>query len=444
MYEVLGFGMRHGRLLYQGVWDNKPPLLYVMYALLDGNQPYVKFFSFAVGLVAIWIFYALAKRLLENKKSIFLATGIFTLFLGLPFLEGNIANAENFMILPAVASAFLVVTTIQEKKQTRMYLFSAGLLLGISFLIKVVAVFDFASFFLIFGFIFFAWNKKVLQKLFLDLLTFSIAFFIPLAITIGFFVYKGMLQTFIQSAFLSNVGYVNYSNQFIIPQGLLILKLTIVAIILITVFLKRKSLSLLQLVIYIWLPFSLYNALFSGRPWTHYMLVLLGSLALLIATLLERKLRIIHAIFLLIVILLLAKNFWFYGKIIGYYQNFTQFALGQKTVMAYQSFFDKGVPRDYAIADFLNQNVKPNQKVFLWTNSAQLYYLINRLPLGRYTVAYHITANAATLRETAQAIKQNQPDFIVVLPNASTFPFATSQYKLRLEINGGLIYEKVF
>src|SRR5579872_1198520 len=451
VYEILGYGIRHGRLLYEGVWDNKPPLLYLIYALFDGNQPYVKFASFIAGLAAVWIFYFLAKRLFERRSSIFVATGIFTLLLGLPFLEGNIANAENFMILPAVASSLLVVKAIQEKKSTILYLALAGFLLGVSFLIKVVAVFDFASFFLIFGFVFFAFNWKAIQKLFAELLTFSVAFFIPLFITIGFFAYKGILKTFIQSAFLSNVGYVNYANQLFIPftkiavpQGFLLIKLVILLLVVGIVFWKRKSLSLLQIIIFVWLPFSIFNAFFSGRPWTHYMLVLVGSLALLIGVLLQRRLRILNALFLIIVVGLLATNFWFYGKIIGYYENFAQYELGQKTTNEYQSFFDSGVPRDYAIADFLKKSIKPNQKVFLWTNSAQLYYLIQRLPLGRYTVAYHITASPATLNETAQVLKNNQPDFVVLLPNASSFPFAMVDYRLRVDIDGGLIYEKLF
>src|SRR5260370_36030421 len=63
VYEVLGFGMRHGRLLYQGIWDNKPPLLYLTYALVDGNQPMIRFLSFLVGVGAIFCLFFLAKKL---------------------------------------------------------------------------------------------------------------------------------------------------------------------------------------------------------------------------------------------------------------------------------------------------------------------------------------------------------------------------------------------
>lgn len=444
VYEVLGFGMRHGRLLYQGVWDNKPPLLYIIYALFDGNQPYVRFFSFLVGLLAVYLFFLLSKLLFEKKKTFYVATGLFALLLGLPLLEGNIANAENFMILPAVASVYFIVKTIKNKQFSLLSLFLSGLLLGISFLIKVVAVFDFASIFLLLGFVAFALNKKTIGKLIAQWLLMVVGFLLPLIMTVGFFAYKGILKTFIQSAFLSNVGYVGYGNQFIIPQGFLILKLLFLVIIFSVVFFKRKSLSLTQLLLYVWLPFSVFNAFFSQRPYTHYMLVLIAPLMLFVGLLFEKKLRILHGVVVIAVVILLATNFWFYGKVIWYYQNFTQLLTNQKTVAQYQSFFDKGVPRDYAVADFLRANLQPNQTAFLWTNSAQIYYLTHLLPPGRFTVAYHIVLNPDTLSETALALSNEKPHFIVILPNASNFPFKMRDYHFRLNIGDAAIYERIF
>ena len=443
IYEVLGFGMRHGRLLYQGVWDNKPPLLYLIYALFDGNQTYVRLFSFFVGLIAIYFFFALSRSLFEKQKSQFIATGVFTILLGLPLLEGNIANAENFMILPAVLAMYTAVKTVKNKQYSLFALFSAGLLLGLSFLIKVVAVFDFATLFLFVLFVQFTLNKTI-KKLFIELLFASIGFFIPLLATVGFFASKGILKIFIQSAFLSNVGYVNYGNEFIIPQGFLILKLLILCILFAVIFIKRKSLSLTHIFLYLWLPFSVFNAFFSQRPYTHYMLVAIAAISLFLGFLLEKRLRLFHSAIAILVVFLFATNFWFYVKTPLYYTNFIQFLLGQKTITQYQSFFDKGVPRDYAVADFLRQSILSNKKIFLWTNSAQIYYLIHRLPLGRYTVAYHMTLSPAALKETSQVVAANDPDIIVVLPNASTIPFSLHDYRLRVSIQDAQIYERLF
>ena len=442
VYEVLGFAVRHGRLLYQGIWDNKPPLLYLIYALFDGNQSYVRIFSCIVGLLSIYILFALSKLLFQNKKSVYISTAFFTIFLGLPLIEGNIANAENFMVLPILAGVYLLIRTIQEKKYRFLTVYSAGLFLGISFLIKVGGIFDLGTMLCLLGFVLFSWKIKAILQIVKQVLILSFGFLTPFLIILGFFATKGILKIFIQSAFASNVSYVSYGNQFLIPQGFLILKLLLLFAVILLVFVKKNSLSLAQLLIYLWIAFSLFNAFFSQRPYTHYMLTLLSSIALLIGLLFEKK-WILHFLLFIGIFFLLFKNFWFYGKTTAYYENFLQFLTSSTTISAYQSFFDKGVPRDYAIADFLKSNVHRNQSVFLWTNSAQIYYLVNRLPLGRYTVAYHMTANTATLQETAAVLRLTRPDFIVILPNAPDFPFSMTDYRLRVTIGDGLVYEKI-
>ena len=450
VYEVLGFAMRHGRMLYQGIWDNKPPLLYIIYAIFDGNQPYVKFFSFFVGLGAIYFFFALGKLLFQNNKAVFFSTGFFALILGIPLVEGNIANAENFMVLPSVAAMYLTIKTIKQKDYSLKIIFAAGLLLGISFLIKVVAVFDMATLFLLVGFLLFAWNKKSLKQLLIILGTFSFACVLPLLATLAFFASHGLLMTFIRSAFLSNIGYVNYANQFVVPftkfvvpQGFLLLRLVLLFIIVIFLFVKRKSISLTNMFIFLWVPFSLFSALFSGRPYTHYMLVLLGAASLLVGLLFDKKIRLISLGVLFVTFFILGKTFTFYNKTFSYYGNFIRFVTNQERVATYQSFFDAGVPTDYDVAQYLLQNVKSDQKIFLWTNSAQMYYLIHRLPLTRYTVAYHMMMTSQTFNETALALEEQKPRFIVILPNAPTFPFLMKDYVLKVAIRNALIYERV-
>src|SRR5258708_35158955 len=114
-------------------------------------------------------------------------TTLFALLLGTPLIEGNIANAENFMIPLILASALLILNTAdkQTKKHSLSYLilntkyfilFTSGLLLGLAFLFKVVSVFDLGAFtfFLLFT------RYKDLKHLFSQIIT-----IIPLYV--GFF-----------------------------------------------------------------------------------------------------------------------------------------------------------------------------------------------------------------------------------------------------------------
>src|SRR5258708_5448330 len=57
IYEVIGFALNKGRGLYTGIWDNKPPFLYLLYALFNGNQPIVRIASCMVGILSVIVFY---------------------------------------------------------------------------------------------------------------------------------------------------------------------------------------------------------------------------------------------------------------------------------------------------------------------------------------------------------------------------------------------------
>src|SRR5581483_2896385 len=452
IYQVLGLAMRHGRLLYQGIWDNKPPLLYILYAIFNSDQFTVRFVSLFFGLFSVFAFFKLAKLLFfknveptkKEREVVFISTAVYAFLFGIPLIEGNIANAENFMLLPIIAAAFLVYQRNQEQKKLSYFLgfFLPGLLLGLAFLFKIVALFDFAAF-ASFIFIVHFQTKKI--KEIIEILTpYVVGFGTPIVLTALFFLSKGALGDFIHASFAQNVGYVGYGNTFIIPQGLLILKLLMLGGSLLFLLNKRKQLETHTLFCLVWLFFSLFNAFFSQRPYTHYVLVVLPSLCLLLGLLMmgEKYKKFILVIYALTIILLL-KNFTYFGKTVFYYQNFVSFITGHKSVVDYQAFFDKNTPRDYEIADFLRNHLAPTDTVFLWSNSAQIYKLVNRIPPGKYAAAYHITATKDTLLETAKALQKNPPTFIVI-DQRILYPFALLGYKQRMTIDETSVYERSF
>jgi len=448
IYEVIGLGLRNGRLLYQGIADNKPPLLYLVYALFSGDQAPVKFLSMLAGMGAIVIFYLLARKLFTEQKIAFITTGIFAFLFGIPLLEGNIANSENFMILPITLAGYLIIRTISRHSFEKPYqkealaFTYAGLLLGIAFLFKIVAVFDLAAFALFSFFILYKKHSNVFIAVF-KITPLAIGFIVPFLITVGYFAMHGILGEFFHFAFNSNVGYVNYGNQFIIPQGLLIVKLLLLGVFCLWVFFKREKFSVSSLFILLWLAFSLFNAFFSQRPYTHYLLVLLTSLILFIGLILqEKKWQKQLTILFLVLLFILAINFDFYTKTLGYYANFVAFMSGTKSATAYRTFFDAGTARDYDIAMFFEKNKKPGETLYIWGDNGQLYKLINQLPPGRFIVAYHAAATASTLKETRDAVLAHPPRFIVVLPNKPPLPFSLANYSEIVILQGAVIYAK--
>lgn len=453
VYQALSLAIRNGRLLYLGIWDNKPPILYLVYAFLGSDQFWIKLASLAFGLFAVILFFYLSKKLFQSEKTSLITTSIFGLLLGLPILEGNIANAENFMLLPTIASAFILVNlkeSINKKSQQKniLLIFLSGVLLGVSFLFKIVAIFDFGAFFLFLFFI----DKSLLDHLkkrryqtyeVKKLFSYVSGFLILPFLTAAFFFFKGAFSQFISATFFSNIGYVSFGNNLIIPQGLLILKLFLLLSFSELLFLKRKLLGTASVFALLWFSFSLFNAFFSQRPYTHYLLVLLPSFSILVGLLFGKNLQKAYFIFLFLSLILIFKNFSFYTKVLPYYTNFISFVTNNKSFSEYQRFFDQITPVDYELASFIKANTNSSDYIFIWGNNAQLYNLTNRLPPGRYTVAYHIMGSKNGILETTKDLLLKKPKLIIIMPYMNYFPFQLLGYQHRLIIDQAYIYERI-
>lgn len=470
IYQVMGMAIAKSRLLYVQIWDNKPPLLYITYALFNGDQFWVKLFSLKVGIITTLAFYFMAKLLFKQFKPTIIATTLFVLLFATPLLEGNIANAENFMLLPVITAGILIYFYTENSKplilnSKFLTLTMAGILLGIAFLFKIVALFDFAAFSV---YLFIAsyqstnltkLRKNSSYKMTLSLLYTAIIDFIkldfaplllgfltPLAITIFYFLSQNAFQNFIQATFFSNVGYVGYGNKFIIPQGLLIIKLALLAAALLAIFLKRKTLTNPIILILVWLSFSLFSTYFSNRPYTHYALLAISCVCLLTGLIYSVN-NTNQKKFLLIVlagtILLLNNTFRpNVKKTLSYYSNAYLFLTGHKNVDSYQSFFDHKTPRDYALANFIKTHTTPAENVFIWGDSAQIYALSGKIPPGKYTVAYHITQYKNGISETQNAINLTKPKYVILLPESKSIPFSLPSYSIKFVLKDATVYER--
>ena len=452
IYQTLGLGIDNGRLLYRDIFDNKPPILYLLYGLLNSDQFLLRFVSLFFGLISVLTFFALCKRILKNKNASFIATFIFALLFDLPIVEGNIANAENFMLFFNILAGLLVLKSTDTDISTtkNKLLFLAGLLISISFLFKIVGVFDFAAFFIFLFFINFSKNFKDIFRLeniyrqLRKLMPLIIAFVIPITFVTVYFILNDSFSYFLKAAFSNNIGYVGYGNTFIIPQGLLLIKLLILFTGLLFVFIKRESLGKERIFVYIWFFFSLFNAFFSQRPYTHYVLVVVPSFCLMLGLImLKNKYLKTDLLIFVISTFFLLTQFSYYAKTVFYYQNFVQFIAGQKNAYDYQRFFDGNTPNDYEIAGYVNNRLGKNDNLFIWGNNAQVYKLTDKLPPGRYTVAYHITNYEDGYKNTQEGLNKNNPKFIIIMPNVSSYPFSLLNYAPKININGISIYERL-
>lgn len=442
VYQAVGMLINNGASLYSGAWENKPPLLLLIYAFFNSDQFLIKTASLISGLISVWFFYFIAKKLFpKSQKGVILSTFIFTFLFGTNILEGNIANAENFMLLPIMITAYLIVSSEFTKKlwAFRIYLF-AGLLLSVAFLTKVVAIFDFLAFGL---FIFINADENLKDKFHKKITPFILGFIILPVLTAGYFLATNNFMDFMNAFILRNIGYVGAENELLIPQGLLILKFFILLVFLFFLYYKRKKISKSVLFVFIWFSFSIFNAYFSQRPYTHYLLVLLPSFSLMIGAVSEKKERFLTLLILLFTIIFISKTFIIKTKkIIPYYLNLISFCMDKKSVDDYRAFFDKRTTKDYLLANYIKSTTDKNDKVFIWGNNAQVYKLTDKTPIFRYTVAYHAINFPNGILEMKNAIDNIKPKYIVIMPDVPAFPLALSDYEERGNIENIIIYEK--
>lgn len=442
IYQTIGQALSRGALLYRDIWDNKPPLLYLVYSFFDGEQFLVRLFSLIVGILTIVVFYLLAQEVLKRPKITLVATALFALLTSLPLLEGNIANAENFMLFPIILAFYLTLKNFPKIKNASI--FTSGALLGLAFLFKIVAVFDLGALLLFIAFRF--WRQKyTLAKSSIMTL---VGFALPIAVAVLFFLWQGILGDFLSAAFSQNVSYVSWGNKLFVAQGVLISKLFLLALFCFFIFLKNKSLEKEQVLVFLWWGFSLFNAFFAARPWIHYLLVLTPSFALLFGLFWQKpRLRVYTLSLVALTIYLALTQFWIYKQTFQYYSNFFSFVWGKKSLEDYRSFWGSHVETDYRVAQFLTLHSASYEPVFIWGNDAQIYALAKKRPASRYTVAYHIGFSPSAEKETLQSLITTKPRyFIILLPQAESLRsleiFLLANYNFLFSEEGFSVYEK--
>lgn len=151
VYLTLGQALRRGLIWYRDIHDNKPPMLYLL-AALAGDFVTYRLILFIWSLITIFVFYKLSQLLFpKNQRAVIVSTTGFAILSSLHTFEGNIANAENFMLLPIITGFFVILKSIDKTVINHKFVknfgiwFLVGVLFSLATLFKVPAAFDFAT-----------------------------------------------------------------------------------------------------------------------------------------------------------------------------------------------------------------------------------------------------------------------------------------------------------
>jgi hypothetical protein len=445
IYLTLGQGVRQGVTLYKDLHDNKPPMLYLT-AAAAGNIFWFKVILAFWSLLTVTVFYKLARVLLKSKKAIKASTLIFALLTTLPLLEGNIANAENFMIGPIIVAFLLLLGDKLSPKK----IFFAGFLFGIATLFKVPALFDAPV-------IVFYWiitrGLSDWKKIFRDTLILLAGFALPLFATFVWYFFRGALPEYIKAGFMQNVGYLSsfrptdIQKPFLVRNAPLLIRAFIVFAGVVVLWISRKRLSKNFILFSLWTLFALFAVTLSERPYPHYLLQVAAPVSFFLAMFFTEKSFEQSLVVIPLALTLFAPvyfKFWIYPTS-TYYERFVDFATGNIDKQVYFSKFSKATNRNYELADFLAKSSLTSDRVFMWDpDSATVYALARRLPPIKYVVPYHVRDFSST-GEVAKQIEATAPRFII-LTSGNPYPelnnFVKERYILIQQIKDASIYVK--
>ncbi|MBU1085669.1 MAG: hypothetical protein ABIJ43_05125 [Candidatus Beckwithbacteria bacterium] len=471
IYLALGQGLKKGLVFYRDIHDNKPPLLYFL-AAIAGNVFYFRLMLMVCFSITVVLFFKLMQALFPKiPKAWYLSTLLMIVLTTLT--EGNIANAEIFIVLPVVGGVLIAyrevnpstsLGTRRKKKEKKILRWlGVGLLFSIGFLLKVPALFDFMA-----VMIWLWWFSskgrsafgRELLRIFKNkrLWLMLVGFLLPVLISMAYYTWVGAGERYLRSALMQNIGYLaswstgeHSSSGFATSSGIIIRAgLLFTAVLGFWGISKKFKLSSgVNLMVVLFL-FGLFGALLSERPYPHYLIQPIVPLAILISYFLFGKRKIIK----LVVLGLVAVagfyyhqiKFWHY-PIIPYYKNYIDYRLGKKNIDEYRNYFDFRVTQTYKVAQLITKTTLESDRLFIWGDEPGIYPLSNRLPIGRYTVAYHVV-DFNGFDETILAFDKYKPK-VVVLMKYEKRPFPqlktrlATDYVLTEKIDQALIYRSI-
>jgi len=140
-YAAVAQQLLDGGIPYRDAFDNKPPLVFVWYALsfvMFGENVWAPRLLVSLLLAATTLIVYLQGRLLFGRQAGLLAALAFALSIGLAVFETN-ANTEYFMLLPLVGGVYCF-TLAERNLDIRLYVLS-GFLIGLAILTKEISAF---------------------------------------------------------------------------------------------------------------------------------------------------------------------------------------------------------------------------------------------------------------------------------------------------------------
>ncbi|MEM7036660.1 MAG: glycosyltransferase family 39 protein, partial [Bacteroidota bacterium] len=461
-----------GGVQYVDTWDNKPPVLAWFYSLFVGI-----FGSAAIYVIRIFtcIYLYISALLLnqfvvDNKllQRFSLLPAFLLIFLcSVPWYAQEL-NGEILMNLPIILSVFQLLKVTERSRKNNSHLFFAGVLLGLSFMIKYQAIF---VFFGILGAYITIHTPRISE-------TFSLfaGFFMSILVLVGGIYLTGAIEAFWDIGVVYNLDYIflgrnpgeSVSFLFNLGQygqlwGIFIL-LGLVGIVhyRLTYFTNSIRLRKLEAVLLFWFSAAMLTIILGGgRLYLHYFYLLVPPLVIYVSKFFELKVRPwLRTVSIVGAFLIPVYTFGVY--LASAYPKTFSFIDDQITPGGWIDNFRTQLNTEHPLAAYIDRDKVHNGILVLaydpviharldipcatrYTNFSVAYYKLEAL---RDLTEVDLLSHTETLEDTYRAFREEMPEYIVdplgIFPKMrEKLPLLFQDYKAR-QVNVGKDSYKIY
>ena len=428
-YAYIAQQMLKGVLPYESAYSMKLPGIYAVYAVIlavfGQTQTAVHLGLLIVNAATILIIFLFAKNLFGPLAGV--ASGCAYAIISLTAqVNGLMANAEHFVVLPALAGLLLIYKTNNERRYIR--LLAAGLLLGLAFIIKQHGVF-----FAVFGAIYLLYcdlhqRRVQLKKAIVAQLVLAAGIVIPFGLTCLVLLKAGVFDKFWFWAFTYAREYATTVSLFnawmlfkeqsrcIVAESPLIWFFALLGLFAVIIVRRYRQ----------WAVFVLGLLLFSFLAVCpgfyfrgHYFVFLLPAVAILAGAgfaSIDRMLSFIKKLSALGRTIITGAIVL---AIAGYslYQQRTYLLDNPPDIVCRLIYGVNPFPESPRIAEFIRDNSRPDDTIAVVGSEPQIYFYSKRRSASRYIYMYPLMEGhnyaAEMQKEMIKEIESAKPEFIV-------------------------------
>lgn len=433
IYAYAGKLILEGKIDYKYSYNLRPPAIHYTYALgemIFGNSMSgMRIFEMIWQLLTSLIIFSIILKLSGSAKAAVFGS-IFYLFLYFRLDYWHTLQTESFMNFFIAGSVLML---IGNSKREFILLFISGLFIGITLLFKSTILLLVVL--LVLSLVFLKRKDEGSKKS--VIYASGIAFIFVLCAAYYFyndaFNYFWEIQ-FVQIPMYAKIGYMNETKGFILSNVLRMFTYSVYApliffsVILIILNIRKNEFGFSTAVLVSWFIAAIFSIIIQWKFFFYHFILLLPPLTIIIFSYYKYLLNLfvkinkktVYAVasFVIIIYALFAGKPYF-----SKYSDLTDVIFNRNSIQ--EKYIKLGITQDsvftinkiYEITDYIKQNTKAKDKIFIWGIEPIIYYLSGRECVSRFiynTPLYWRGNNLSYQNEFIKSLKETNPELILV------------------------------